>query len=196
MPSIKAIGLRMKAVQSTAKITKAMKMVAASKLKGAERMMLAARPFAASINGLMESKLTPTEEDPPPTSPLLLAISSDKGLCGGINSRVTKEVKLAIGAAGETVPSVSAPPCGHPHAHGGASCLSPPTPIHAPPSFDAPTPRHSAQVMVIGNKTVAQLVRTHSEYMTTSIDEVYTMPVTFTLASFIAEQLVASEASQ
>jgi F-type H+-transporting ATPase subunit gamma len=156
MPSIKAIGLRMKAVQSTAKITKAMKMVAASKLKGAERMMYAARPFAASINGLMESKLTPTAEDPPPTSPLLLAISSDKGLCGGINSRVTKEVKLAISAAGETAPSV----------------------------------------MVIGNKTVAQLVRTHSEYMTTSIDEVYTMPVTFTLASFIAEQLVASEASQ
>jgi F0F1-type ATP synthase gamma subunit len=63
MPSIKAIGLRMKAVQSTAKITKAMKMVAASKLKGAERMMLNARPFAASINGLMDTKLAPAEDE-------------------------------------------------------------------------------------------------------------------------------------
>ena len=78
MPSIKAIGMRMKSVLSTAKITKAMKMVAASKLKGAERMMLQARPFASSINGLMESKLTPGPDDEPTKNPLLLAISSDK----------------------------------------------------------------------------------------------------------------------
>ena len=78
MPSIKAIGLRMKSVLSTAKITKAMKMVAASKLKGAEKMMLQARPFASSINGLMESKLTPGEGDEPSKNSLLLAISSDK----------------------------------------------------------------------------------------------------------------------
>jgi len=156
MPSIKAIGMRMKSVLSTAKITKAMKMVAASKLKGAERMMLQARPFASSINGLMESKLTPGEDDAPTENPLLLAISSDKGLCGGINTRVSKEVKLALDAAGETKP----------------------------------------KVMVIGNKTVGGLVRTHGQYITTSIDETYTMPVTFTLASFIAEQMVASEATQ
>lgn len=156
MPSIKAIGLRMKSVMSTAKITKAMKMVAASKLKGAEKMMLQARPFASSINGLMESKLVPTEEDAPPESALLLAISSDKGLCGGLNSRVTKEVKLAIEAAGEAKP----------------------------------------KVMIVGNKSVAGLNRTHGEYITTSIDETYNMPVTFTLASFIAEQMIASEATQ
>merc|ERR1719424_1350299 len=125
----------MKSVLSTAKITKAMKMVAASKLKGAERMMLQARPFASSINGLMESKLTPGEDDAPTENPLLLAISSDKGLCGGINTRVSKEVKLALDAAGETKP----------------------------------------KVMVIGNKTVGGLVRTHGQYITTSIDEPYTI---------------------
>jgi F-type H+-transporting ATPase subunit gamma len=149
----------MKSVLSTAKITKAMKMVAASKLKGAERMMLQARPFASSINGLMETKLTPGEDDPPSENPLLLAISSDKGLCGGINTRVSKEVKLAIDAAAKA---------------------------------EQPTPK----VMIIGNKSVAGLVRTHGEHITTSIDETYTMPVTFTLASFIAEQMVASEATQ
>jgi F-type H+-transporting ATPase subunit gamma len=157
MPSIKAIGLRMKSVLSTAKITKAMKMVAASKLKGAEKMMLQARPFASSINGLMESKLTPGEGDEPSKNSLLLAISSDKGLCGGINSRVSKEVKLALDSA----------------------------------DADA-----KPKVMVIGSKTVSGIQRTHGEQIATSIDETYTMPVTFTLASFIAEQMVASEAEQ
>eukprot|EP00320_Phaeocystis_rex_P003820 CAMPEP_0119056660 /NCGR_PEP_ID=MMETSP1178-20130426/1273_1 /TAXON_ID=33656 /ORGANISM="unid sp, Strain CCMP2000" /LENGTH=276 /DNA_ID=CAMNT_0007037409 /DNA_START=29 /DNA_END=859 /DNA_ORIENTATION=- len=159
MPSIKAIGLRMKSVLSTAKITKAMKMVAASKLKGAEKMMLQARPFASSINGLMDAKLTPGEDDPPSEKPLLLAISSDKGLCGGINTRVSKEVKLAIDAAVKA---------------------------------GQPTPK----VMTIGSKSVSGLVRTHGNHLATSIDETYQMPVTFTLASFIAEQMVASEATQ
>jgi F-type H+-transporting ATPase subunit gamma len=155
MPSIKAIGLRMKAVQSTAKITKAMKMVAASKLKGAERMMMNARPFAASINGLMDTKLAPAEDEAAPESSLLLAISSDKGLCGGINSRVTKEVKLTLDAA-------------------------------------EPKPK----VMVVGNKSVSGLLRTHGDFITTTIDETYNMPVTFTVASFIAEQMIAAEAAQ
>ena len=111
MPSIKAIGIRLKSVSGTAKITKAMKMVAASKLKGAERKMLTARPFAASINSLMDPKLTPTDEDTEtPESTLLMAISSDKGLCGGINSRVVKAVKLSLDAAGETKPDVRPPP--------------------------------------------------------------------------------------
>ena len=50
--------------------------------------------------------------------------------------------------------------------------------------------------MVVGNKSVSGLLRTHGDFITTTIDETYTMPVTFTLASFIAEQMVASEAEQ
>ena len=94
MPSLKALSLRLKAVTSTAKITKAMKMVAASKLRGAETKMRAARPFASSINELMSSYLEPKEEDAPVETKALMAVSSDKGLCGGINSRVVKAVKL------------------------------------------------------------------------------------------------------
>ena len=93
MPSLKALSLRLKAVTSTAKITKAMKMVAASKLRGAETKMRAARPFASSINDLMSSYLEPKEEDPPAETKALMAVSSDKGLCGGINSRVVKTIK-------------------------------------------------------------------------------------------------------
>lgn len=53
MPSVKDIGKRLKSVTSTAKITKAMKMVAASKLRQAEANMYKARPFAASVRNLM-----------------------------------------------------------------------------------------------------------------------------------------------
>ena len=113
MASLDDLKKRIASVKSTQKITKAMKMVAASKLKGAERMMLNARPFAASINGLMDTKLAPAEDEAAPESSLLLAISSDKGLCGGINSRVTKEVKLTLDAA-EPKPKVSMPRPGPP----------------------------------------------------------------------------------
>ena len=92
MPSLKSLSLRLRSVTSTAKITKAMKMVAASKLRGAETKMKAARPFASSINELFATYLEPKEDDAPETK-ALLAVSSDKGLCGGINSRVVKEIK-------------------------------------------------------------------------------------------------------
>jgi len=153
--SLKQLSMRIKSTTSTAKITKAMKMVAAAKLKGAERMMLAARPFASSIGGLMEPVLAPKEDEEAPESTLLLAITSDKGLCGGINSRVVKEVKNIIGD-GE----------------------SPPT------------------VMIVGGKGRDGLARTHSVYFDKTIDETYTGPVTFSLASFIAEQMLAHEVDQ
>ena len=50
--------------------------------------------------------------------------------------------------------------------------------------------------MIIGNKAVGGLVRTHGEYITTSIDETYTMPLSFSCASFITEQMLASPAEQ
>lgn len=80
-------------------------MVAASKLRGAETKMRAARPFAASINGLMSQYLEPKEEDTPETK-ALMAISSDKGLCGGINSRVVKEIKSMYAEEGAVEPLV------------------------------------------------------------------------------------------
>lgn len=152
--SLKQLSMRIKSTTSTAKITKAMKMVAAAKLKGAERMMLAARPFASQIGSLMQPVLSPKEGDEPPETTVLLAISSDKGLCGGINSRVVKEVKLMT--AGENPP----------------------------------------KVMVVGSKGRDGLARTHSQYLDKTIDETYTMPVTFSMASFIAEQLLTHEVDE
>lgn len=155
--SLKQLAMRIKSTTSTAKITKAMKMVAAAKLKGAERMMLAARPFATSIGSLMEPHLSPSEEDEKPESSVLLAISSDKGLCGGINSRVVKEVKQQLADAGEDA---------------------------------LPT------LLIVGSKARDGLNRTHGKYIDTSFDETYSMPVTFSLASFLAEQMLAKPVDQ
>ena len=98
MPSVKDIGKRLKSVTSTSKITKAMKMVAASKLKKAETDMAKARPFAASVQSLMMPHIGVKEEDETSSTVLALAISSDKGLCGGVNSKMAKEVKLGMEA--------------------------------------------------------------------------------------------------
>jgi len=158
MPSLQALSQRLKAVTSTARLTKTMKVVASVKLKVAQRTMEAGRPFASSISSLMDTHLSPDEEFKT-ESPFLLAITTDKGLCGGINARVAKEVKLTIDGA---------------------------------EAAEAPVPT----LNVIGSKGVAALQRTHSNYITLSIDETYTGPITFSLASFLAEQVLATPADQ
>jgi len=158
--SLKQLSMRIRSTTSTAKITKAMKMVAAAKLKSAERMMLAARPFANSTRMLFDDILTPdpeAEDYAAAESPLLLALSSDKGLCGGINSKVVKEVKVLCDTA-------------------------------AKDGTAAPT------VMIMGGKVRDGLARTHGSYVKTSMDEGYGKPVTFSLASFVAEQMLATPA--
>jgi len=155
MPSLKSLSLRLRSVTSTAKITKAMKMVAASKLRSAETKMRAARPFASSINDLMGSYLAPKEEDTP-ESKALVAVSSDKGLCGGINSRVTKAVKLIYDAEPEVEP----------------------------------------KLLIVGSKVRDGLTRTHGTKINTSIDEAYNVPITFSLASFLSEQVLATPADE
>jgi len=158
MPSLQALSQRLKAVTSTARLTKTMKVVASVKLKVAQRAMDAGRPFAAATNSLMMPVLSP-EEDFKPETPLITAVTTDKGLCGGINSRIAKETKLVIDGA----------------VKGGA----------AVPALN-----------IIGNKGVSALNRTHASYISLSIDETYTGPITFSLASFLAEQMLATPADQ
>jgi len=158
MPSLQALSQRLRAVTSTARLTKTMKVVASVKLKVAQRNMDAGRPFAGSIKTLMDPILSPDEEFKAET-PYLLAITTDKGLCGGINSRVAKEVKLTID---------------------GAEAKEEPIPV----------------LQIVGSKGVAALQRTHSQYISLAIDETYTGPITFSLASFLAEQVLATPADQ
>ena len=101
MPSLIDIRRRVRAVRSTQQITKAMKMVAASKLRRAQERILAARPFANEmlrvLNGLA-ARVDPTahpllaipDGQRPAASTLLFIITADKGLCGSFNTNIIK----------------------------------------------------------------------------------------------------------
>src|SRR6476619_613735 len=100
MPGTKEIRLKIKSVQNTRKITKAMEMVAASKMKKAQERMRAGRPYAQRIlNITMHAARSNTEY----RHPLLtrrpdvkrvgvLVITTDKGLCGGLNTNLLRLV--------------------------------------------------------------------------------------------------------
>jgi len=110
MPSLKDLKNRITSVKSTQKITAAMKMVAASKLRRAQEQAEASRPYAERMERMLES-LAATLADMGSdleTMPklvagtgsdkvqLVLVVSSDRGLCGGFNSTIVREVKRMI----------------------------------------------------------------------------------------------------
>lgn len=90
---LKIVAARMKSVKSIQKITKAMKMVAASKLRMDQRRLENGLPFAMPVQRLIQKIPLDTEEK---TSLAILALSSDKGLCGGVNSFVAKQTRALI----------------------------------------------------------------------------------------------------
>ena len=101
MPSLIDIRRRIRAVKSTQQITKAMKMVAASKLRHAQERVVGARPFAQEMLRMLNrlaSRVDPSahpllalrDEAGPGARALLIVITADKGLCGSFNSHVIK----------------------------------------------------------------------------------------------------------
>ena len=87
---MQAVQIRMKSVGNIQKITKAMKMVAASRLKGAETRAKQSRALVQPFVRLLGD--TPAVEVEGET--LVVPITSDKGLCGGINTTVVKYTKI------------------------------------------------------------------------------------------------------
>ena len=109
MANLKEIRNRISSVSSTMQITSAMKMVSAAKLKKAQDAITAMRPYAAKLTELLQN-LSGADQDGdqnPYTQSrdvkrvLYVAITSNRGLCGGFNSNIIKEVK-ARAAASET----------------------------------------------------------------------------------------------
>ena len=100
MPSLKDIRLRIKSVQTTQQTTKAMKMVAASKLRRAQDLILALRPYARKQQELLQhivqgAELTvdsPYLEVRAVKRRLIVLITSNRGLCGGFNSGIYKHL--------------------------------------------------------------------------------------------------------
>ena len=99
MPSLIDLRRRIRAVKSTQQITKAMKMIAASRLKRAQERVVSARPFAQRMLKVLNGLVSRVDQDAHPllrmpdqtnANPLLFVISGDRGLCGSFNSNIIK----------------------------------------------------------------------------------------------------------
>jgi len=98
MPSTRDIRRRIRSVKNTAQITKAMQMVAASKMRKAQQAALAGRPYAALMNqvlgnvtGYAGDFTHPLMEKREVRKRCVILISTDKGLCGALNSNLMRE---------------------------------------------------------------------------------------------------------
>ena len=100
MANLKEIRSRIASVSSTMQNTSAMKMVSAAKLKKAQDAITAMRPYADTLTGLLQNLSGSIEDasgsvfatERPVEKVLLVAITSNRGLCGGFNSNIIKEV--------------------------------------------------------------------------------------------------------
>ncbi|GLD95642.1 hypothetical protein PINS_up021276 [Pythium insidiosum] len=160
MATEKQILLRIGSTSNIAKITKSMKMVSAAKMRGAETRLNGGRPFAAWLDNVSSGKyrviekdgFVPKEDVEANDSNVFVVVSSDRGLCGGINSGIAKSVRKQL----------------------------------------ANVDKSKASLFVIGDKGRAQLRRDFSEQIRGSATEAYVNAPTFTVASAIAEAIVAS----
>jgi len=97
MPGIKEIRTKIKSVQNTRKITKAMEMVAASKMRRAQERMRAGRPYATKVREIAAHLM---QAHPEYSHPYLaereiktvgvVLVATDKGLCGGLNTNINR----------------------------------------------------------------------------------------------------------
>ena len=100
MPSLIDLRRRVRAVKNTQQITKAMKMVAASKLRRAQERIVAARPYSTQIQRVLHNvagrvdpsihPLLAIREPHPGSRTLVIVVTGDKGLCGSFNTNVVK----------------------------------------------------------------------------------------------------------
>jgi len=105
MANLKEVRTRIASTQSTQQITKAMKMVSATKLRKAQQAITQMRPYADKLNWILQN-LSDSARDEQSVqgyfehrdvkNVLLVVNSSDRGLCGGFNSNITKEVTALV----------------------------------------------------------------------------------------------------
>ncbi|MCK4621874.1 MAG: ATP synthase F1 subunit gamma [Desulfuromonadales bacterium] len=105
MPSLKDIKKRIGSVKNTQQITKAMKMVAAAKLRRAQEAAVAARPYAEKLQAVLSNLAKREEGDAHPLlsqrgtgRALVVLMTADRGLCGGFNGNVSKAAERFIRA--------------------------------------------------------------------------------------------------
>src|SRR5579872_3765568 len=110
MATLREIKRRIGGFKSTLKITQAMKMVAAAKLRRAQDAMISARPYSRALDGLLKDLLASAGDeiaqspmlfgrqlaDPHTEKVLLIIVSSDRGLAGAFNANIIKFAEARI----------------------------------------------------------------------------------------------------
>jgi F-type H+-transporting ATPase subunit gamma len=104
MANLKEVRIRITSVTSTQQITKAMKLVSATKLRRAQNAITLMRPYAAKLNGILSNLSDSIDVDSlkiffderPVKNVLLVVITSDRGLCGSFNANVIKMANKTI----------------------------------------------------------------------------------------------------
>lgn len=104
MPSLKEVRNRITSVNSTQQITKAMKMVAAAKLRKSQEAIIQLRPYSQKLSGIIanvssakdESFSNPYAVKRDENKVLVIVVTSDRGLCGGFNTNIFKAVNQLI----------------------------------------------------------------------------------------------------
>jgi len=101
---LKEVRNRIKSVQSTQQITKAMKMVSAAKLRRAQDAIIQMRPYAQKLQDMLSNIVSNSDgsvsmklaSERPVNKVLIILVTSDRGLCGGYNANLVKLAKLAV----------------------------------------------------------------------------------------------------
>ena len=163
MPSLKSLKMRITSVKSTQKITKAMKMVAAAKLRRAQEAAEAARPYSermAAVMASLASRVTVGPESPRLLAGtgrdqvhLLVVCSSERGLAGGFNSNIAKLARRTLeelASQGKTV-----------------------------------------KLLFVGKKARAPFARTHKDLIVGTIDMTHIKNLAFSDAKAVADDVVA-----
>lgn len=106
MASLRAIRTRIKSVRSTQKITRAMKLVDAAKLRRAQDAVLRARPYAQMLGEVLAALASARAEAAVPPHPLMevreqkrvevVLLTSDRGLCGGFNANIVRRAQRFV----------------------------------------------------------------------------------------------------
>lgn len=104
MGNLKEVRSRISSTISTQQITKAMKLVSATKLRKAQAAIFQMRPYADKLNGILhnlsdsvdDEMLSKFFKEQKPEKVLLVVVSSDRGLCGGFNANIIKRTRLLL----------------------------------------------------------------------------------------------------
>ncbi|KAJ7695190.1 ATPase, F1 complex, gamma subunit domain-containing protein [Mycena rosella] len=165
MSTLREIELRLKSVRNIEKITKSMKMIASTKLAKAQRSMAAGKQYGIANSEVFAHSTSASSA----SNKLFLVISSDKGLCGGIHSSVSKATRRAFAGSAES-PLLNDE--------------------SKPVEVDGASP-----LMVIGDKSKAQLLRTMSSNMRMTFNQIGRDVPTFADAAGVADLIIKSGVS-